>query len=361
MKDDYIDILISKPYILNEKSIERICNSLAKAINCRLEEIDVRFDKSKGYYFYGPYQICVADLLYEFGEYRGVQVYSGVIEDLKVQLEEERIRIAGENRRKQAADARLAKEQERKEKRDRRNRYIIQKYVVPGVAITLGGVVVLTTIGAIHKAVTKEPAGIVQQAPSLNTVANASDLILFEWANYAMNQLSNVSDNSEHDSIKTMIEGLRTDYFTPIMSSYYAYVEEEMLDLPHELTGESIKTNHNSFRNKAYLFDEEIQDRGFKSCSFVQSPFANAIVVDAYGKIIEGTESGLFGEVYDSNGELLTLDSDMGYIIYIRAQDVVGNDYGTSNYPEDAIMYKGVAYVNSSHLYDFEAPNMGSK
>lgn len=361
MRDDYIDILASNPYTLIDSAIEKIRVSLAKQINCRMEEIEVRFDKSKGYYFYGPYGICVADLLFEYGEYRGIQIYGGIINELKIQLEEERKRMAEEKRRKQAADARLAKEQERQEKRKRRKRYIIQKYVVPGVAITLGGVAVLTSIGAIHKAVTKEPVGIVQQEPSLNTVANANDLILYEWSIYAMDQLSNVSDNSEYDSVKTMIEDFRTDYFTPIMSSYYAYVEEGMLDLPHELTGESIKTNHNSFRNKAYLFDEVIQDRGFKNCSFAQSPFANAIVVDAYGKVIEGNESGLFGEVYDSNGELLTLDSDMGYIIYIRAQDVVGNDYGTSNYPEDAIMYKGVAYVNFSHLYDFEAPHIGSK
>ena len=55
------------------------------------------------------------------------------------------------------------------------------------------------------------------------------------------------------------------------------------------------------------------------------------------------------------------VDNTDYYTIYVRAQDIIGNDYGTSNYPEDAIMYKGVAYVNSSHLYDFEAPNMGSK
>lgn len=361
MKDDYIDILISKPYILSDKSIEKICISLAKAINCRLEEIDVRFDKSKGYYFYGPYEVCVADLLFEAGEYRGVQIYGGIIDDLKIQLEEERKRIAEENRRKQSSAAQLAKENERKEKRKKRNRYIIQKYVVPGVAITLGGVAVLTTIGAIHKAVNKEPVGIVQQEQSLNTVANANDLILFEWSTYAMNQLTDISNDSRYDGIKSAVESLRNDYFIPIMSSYYAYVEEGSLDLPLELTGESIKTNHNSFRNKAYLFDEELQDRGFKNCSFAQSPFANAIVVDYAGKVVQGTDNGLFGEVYASNGELLTLDSDMGYIIYIRAQDVVGNDYGTSNYPEDAIMYKGVAYVNVSHLYEVEAPNKGSK
>jgi hypothetical protein len=51
----------------------------------------------------------------------------------------------------------------------------------------------------------------------------------------------------------------------------------------------------------------------------------------------------------------------MGYTIYVRAQDIVGQEYGTSNYPQDAIMYNGVAYVSSSHLYDYEAPSMGSK
>ena len=69
----------------------------------------------------------------------------------------------------------------------------------------------------------------------------------------------------------------------------------------------------------------------------------------------------MFGEVKDSKGELITLESEMGYVIYVRAQDVIGQNYGTSNYPEDAIMYKGVAYVSSNHLYDFEAPSMGSK
>jgi hypothetical protein len=192
-------------------------------------------------------------------------------------------------------------------------------------------------------------------------VANANDLILFSWANYAMGELSSIAAESQYDHFGTMAENMRVDYFTPIMSSYYNYVEEGLLDLPIELTGDSIKTSHNSFRNNAYLFDEELQDRGFGSCTFKNSPFANAIVVDAYGQIVAGTENGLFGEVYDSKGELITLESEMGYTIFVRAQDVVGNQYGTSNYPEDAIMYKGVAYVSSSHLNDFDAPSMGSK
>lgn len=361
MRDDYIDIPFGRPYRLTDNSIDKVRVSLAKTINCRVEEIRVTYDRNKGYYFYGPYDICVADLLFEGNDYRGVQIYGGIIEDLKVQLEEERKRVEEETRQREVRERRERQEQLRREQRAKKRKYVLQKYVVPAVAITAGGIIVLTGIGAIHNAVTKEPTGIVQQEQDLNTVANANDLILFAWANHAMGEISEIAGESKYDHVQTMSENLRVDYFTPIMSSYYNYIEEGMLDLPLELTGEAIKTNHNSFRNNAYLFDEELQNRGFGKCSFSNSPFANAIVVDAYGQVVNGSDNGLFGEVYDTKGELITLESDMGYIVYIRAEDVLGNDYGTSNYPEDAIMYKGVAYVNFNHLYDYDAPSMGSK
>ena len=361
MGNDYFDIAIARPYSLTEKSLENIKDSLAKAINCRVEEINVQFDRNKGYYFYGPYDICVADLLFERSEYRGVQIYGGVIEDLKVQLEDERRRVAEEARRNQIMANKAAKERIIKERKAKRRKYVLQKYVIPGVAITAVGIGVLTGLGAIRDAVTKEPVNIVQQVQTLNTIANANDLLLFNWSNYAMCKLSDIAEASDYDHIKSVADNLREDYFTPIMSSYYNYLEESTLGLPIELTGEAIKTNHNSFRNNAYLFDEELQAKSFGSCSFANSPFANALIVDAYGKVVSSSDSGLFGEVYDSNGEIITLESEMGYIIYVRAEDVLGNNYGTSNYPEDALMYKGVAYVNSSHLYDYESPSMGTK
>ncbi len=361
MRDDFIDIPFGRPYRLTDNSLDKIKVSLAKAVNCRVEEIGVSYDRNKGYYFYGPYDICIADLLIEGSEYRGVQIYGGVVEDLKAQLEEERIRVAQETRQREIRERREKQEQLRREKKAKRRRYILQKFVVPGVAITAGGLVVLTGIGAIHEAFTKEPTAIVQQEQDLNTVSNANDIILFSWANYAMGEMSQAANNSQYEHMQTMSENLRVDYFTPVMSAYYNYIEEGLLDLPIELTGDSIKTNHNSFRTNAYLFDEELQSRGFGSCSFKNSPYANAIVVDAYGQVVAGSDGGLFGEVYDSKGELITLESEMGYTIYVRAQDVIGNDYGTSNYPDDAIMYKGVAYVSESHLRDFEAPSMGSK
>lgn len=360
MRDIEPTILFPKPSKLTDSSLDKIRMSLAKAINCRVEEIKAYFDKDKGYYFYGPYDICVADCLIEGSEYRGLSIYGGVVEDLKVQLEDERRRAAEDARRRMRIQQKEAKERARREERNRKVRFVLQKYVVPGVLITAVGLGSLAAIGAIKDYRAKEPIEVVQVA-DLNTVANANDLILFSWANYAMSELSQIAAESQYDQIGTMAENMRVDYFTPIMSSYYNYVEEGMLDLPIELTGESIKTSHNSFRNNAYLFDEELQDRGFGKCSFKNSPFANAIVVDAYGQIVAGTDNGLFGEVYDSKGELITLDSEMGYTIFVRAQDVVGNQYGTSNYPEDAIMYKGVAYVSSSHLNDFDAPSMGSK
>lgn len=360
MKDDYIDIPFGRPYRLTDNSLDKICVSLAKSLNCRVQEIHVSYDRNKGYYFYGPYDICIADLLFEGNDYRGVQIYGGIVEDLKVQLEEERRRVAEETRKREARERREAAEKARVEKRNKKIKFVLQKYVAPGVMITALGVGALVGVGAIHRALTDEPAQIVQEV-NLNTVANANDILLFNWANYAMGELSEISRNSDYDHIMGMAEIMRIDYFTPIMSSYYSYVEEGMLDLPVELTGESIKTNHNSFRNNVYLFDEELQDRGFGSCSFKNSPFANAIVVDAYGLVVSGADNGLFGEVYDSKGELITTESEMGFHIYVRAEDVVGNNYGTSNYPEDAIMYKGVAYVSASHLNDYEAPNMGSK
>lgn len=361
MKDNYSDMAFARPYKLTQESIDRVRVFLAKSINCRAEEIKVQYDSNKGYYFYGPYNICVADLLIEGAQYRGVSIYGGVVDDLKVQLEEERKRSLEDARRRIRQEQREVKARERKEERNKKVKFVLQKYVVPGVMITTVGIGALVGIGAIHNHFTQEPTEVVQEQSNLNTVANANDVILFSWANYAMGELSDIVAESQYDQTGYIADNIRVDYFIPIMSSYYNYIEEGMLDLPAELTGDSIKTNHNSFRNNAYLFDEALQNKGFGSCSFDNSPFANAIVVDAYGQIVGGTGNSLFGEVYDSQGELITLESEMGYIVYVRAQDVKDNEYGTSNYPEDAIMYKGVAYVSSSHLNDFGSPSMGSK
>ena len=95
MKNEYLDIPFARPYRLTDNSLDKIVVSLAKTINCRVEEIRVHYDPQRGYYFYGPYDICVADLLFEGTDYRGVSIYGGVVEDLKVQLEEERKRTSG--------------------------------------------------------------------------------------------------------------------------------------------------------------------------------------------------------------------------------------------------------------------------
>lgn len=357
------EMSFNRAYRLADDSLNKIRVFLAKSINCRIEDVKIQYDSSKGYYFYGPYNICVADLLMEGPQYRGVSIYGGVVSDLKVQLEEERKRSLEDARNRMKRNQIATKERERKEKQSKKTKFVLQKYVVPGVMITALGIGALTGVGAIRNHFVNEPTEVVQeqQQSHINTVANANDLILYSWANYAMGELSDIVDESQYDQTGYIADNIRVEYFIPIMSSYYNYIEEGMLDLPYELTGDSIKTNHNSFRNNAYLFDEALQNKGFGGCSFDNSPFADAIVIDAYGKIVSGAEDGLFGEVYDSNGDLITLESDMGYSVYVRAQDVKDNEYGTSNYPEDAIMYKGVAYVNSSHLNDFEAPSRSIK
>ncbi len=358
--NDFYDIPFARPYRITDRSLDNIKESLAKELNCRFEEINVYFDPKKGYYFYGPYDICIADLIFEGSEYRGVQLYGGVIADLREQLEEERIRLEQEDKRRKIEQRRLERELERKKKRNRKIRYVLQKYVAPGLMISVGGIVVLTGIGAIRNAITKEPPAIVHQVPSRNTVANANDLILYRWVNYAMGQVSDIAYNSSYEQVATFAEQMRVDYFTPVMSSYYSYTDNLSLGLPTELVGDSIKNAHNSFRNNAYLFDEALEEHNFGNCVFEESPYANAIVVDANGLIIEGSSQNLFGEVYDSYGQLLSVDNTDYYTIYVRAQDIIGNDYGTSNYPTDAIMYEGVAYVSDSHLYDFDAPSVGT-
>ncbi len=358
--NEFYDIPFARPYRITERSLDNIKESLAKELNCRFEEINVYFDPKKGYYFYGPYDICVADLIFERSEYRGVQLYGGVIADLREQLEEERIRLEQEDKRRRIEQRKLERELERKKKRNRKIKYVLQKYVAPGVLLTAGGIAVLSGIGAIHNALVEEPPAIVQQIPSRNTVANANDLILYRWANYAMGQVSDIAYNSSYEQVATFAEQMRVDYFTPVMSSYYGYMDNLSLGLPTELVGDSVKNAHNAFRNSAYLFDEALEEHNFGNCVFGESPYANAIVVDANGLIIEGSSQSLFGEVYDSYGQLLSVDNTDSYTIYVRAQDIIGNDYGTSNYPTDAIMYEGVAYVSDSHLYDFDAPNVGT-
>lgn len=388
MRNDYIDILGARPCRILDSKEEYYMKVLADRITCDESEITFSFydgrkmtgnsrvgmenrlkdfykEKVLGYVFY--YQptedvaIPIADYYFMDGKYRPILAYSATIDNLRLELHQERVEAEREAKRREIRRRQEIKERARKDARNKKVKYVLQKFVAPGVAITVGGMIVLSSIGAIHNAFTKDPIPIVQQESDLYTVANANDILLFSWANYAMGELSELAANSENEHIYNLSEDMRVNYFTPIMREYYNYVEEGLLDLPIELTGEAIKTQHNSFRNNAYLFDEELQDRGFKNCTFANSPYANAIVVDAYGQIVTGSESGLFGEVYDSKGDLVTLESEMGYTVYVRAEDVLGNDYGTSNYPDDAIMYKGVAYVSSSHLNDYEAPSMGSK
>ena len=358
--NDFYDIPFARPYRITARSLDRIKESLARELNCHFEEISVFFDSKKGYYFYGPYDICIADLIFEGSEYRGVQLYGGVIEDLKEQLEEERIRLEQEDKRRRLEKRRLERERERIAKRNRRIKYVLQKYVAPGVLLTAGGIAVLTGIGAIHNAITKEPTAIVQQVPSRNTVANANDLILYRWVNYAMGQVSDIAYNSSYEQVASFAEQIRVDYFSPVMKLYYEYMDNLSLNLPTELVGDSVKNSHNGFRNSAYLFDEALEEHNFGNCVFEESPYANAIVVDVNGLVIEGSSQNLFGEVYDSYGQLLSVDNTDYYTIYVRAQDIIGNDYGTSNYPADAIMYEGVAYVSDSHLYDFDVPSVGT-
>ncbi len=337
MTNRQIDIPISLAYRINGESLGKIKDRLANAVGCEISEINERFDNEKGYTFFGPYQTPIADLVWNNG-YDKVRRYDSSINKLRERLD------------KDAKDA----EQHRKGAHGKKTKFKLQKGVAIGVAITLAGMTALVGTGIIKLPfVNKEPVG-QEYVINRNTIVSVDDLVLYDWLNYAMGEVTDAAYSSENEKFLADREYIYQTFFVPTMSSYYDYLSVKESDLPYELVGDAEKQHHNNYRNMAYQFDEVIQRGAFSQFSFEYSPYANAVVVDSNGDVLKGSSEGLFGEITDVNGQEVIPDGTIYYQVYVRAIDIPNNNYDLHNLPEDAIMIEGIPYVPTSHLLDFE-------
>lgn len=327
------DFRFGKKYPLTEKAIEITTERIYETYGLRVREVR---ETESGYLFIGKYGFSIGDITFDEneGRYRQFNFHEGVISRIK--------------------DRDKAEQQKKKKKQ-----FKLQKYKKIGVALGATAIIALASVGAIKLIdnITKEPEQQVEVVQQMNTVANANDLILYSWANYAMNEVYDRAENSEVEYAQTLCDNLRNSNYNVVMLNYFNYLDQLNSGLPAEINGKD--SYHTEFRNQCYLFDEALESSYFSHATFDESPYANAIVLDSNGQKI--TSTGLYGEVCDINGNLIVIDGDVGYTVYVRAVDVPNNDYTITNLPDDAEFIDGEAYVAEHHLDDFEITDTKSK
>ena len=193
----------------------------------------------------------------------------------------------------------------------------------------------------------------------VNTVASANDLILNSWANYAIGEVIDGANSSDYQYAQSVAEDLRNNYYNKMMLSYYNYVDQIDSGLPDDIIGKLKDSYHNEFRNQCYIFDEALENSFYDYVTFDESPYADAVVYDQNGNRV--VSNGLYGESYDSNGSLIIPGGNIGYIVYVKAVDVPGNNYSITNLPSDTKFINGETYVSDEHLDDFVNINSKTK
>ncbi len=311
---------------------QKVLDEISKRIEEKygLKVIDI-METEFGYIFKGKYGFTIGDVTYNFGkeDYEVFNYHNGVKESI-----ESRDKIVQERR-----------------KHPIRRSYRVQRNIAIGVAITMAGVVALTSLGVIKPLNKKQDdlneVGIVTNVAKLNTIYSASDLILVEWSNYA---IAGVRDyETEIEYLNTVKDDIYFNLFAPTMSTYYNYLDWLDSDLPDELIGTSIERTHADFRENALRFDEYLSTSPFREYTFDNSPFANALVVDSNGQNLKSSD-GNNGELKDDSGKVVTYDDS--YKLYVTAISVKGSDFSISNLPDDTIIRNGEAYVSVNHLFE---------
>lgn len=309
---------------LTERAIETIINSIKEDYGLIVREVK---ETENGYLFIGKYGFTIGDVTFDesIRKYREFNYHEGV---------KDRIR-----------DRDKVEAQKKKKKH-----FKLQKYKRIGIALTATAILALTAVGAVKLVdnIFDKPEQQVEVVQQMNTVANANDLILYSWANYAMNEVYAAAERSDVEYADTLCEELRSVNFNSVMMNYFNYTDQLASGLPSEFNAKD--SYHTEFRNQCYLFDEALESSYFTHATFDESPYANAVVMDKNGNFVQPT--GSYGETCDINGTLLTVDGE--YTVYIRAVDVPNNNYTITNLPDDAEFVNGEAYVADHHLDDFE-------
>lgn len=329
-----LTFVASKPLKLTENTLRRKVEWIEDKFKVKVEKV---CESENGYIFKGKYGFTIGDITWDSqrGVYRSFNFHHGVKESITER-----------------------DEYLKRQKSNPKRKYKVQRNKRIGVRFAAASIAVLISIGVIKTAVSHRQAdtptsGVVAVLEEhANNVVSANDLIILSWANYAMGEVDKVCSASEYDGVRSMRDEFYADCFAPVMTDYYNYLDQIDSGLPVEIIGETMEKYHDSYRSKAYAFDESLKNGYFDRFSFSNSPFADAIVVDKNGNMVS-SNSRYSGEVKASDGTLLTLDDSGEYVVYILATDVPSNDYTVGNLPDDARIFDGNAYVDANHYDDF--------
>lgn len=319
---------LASRYRLTEKSLMDITDWFKNNYGLNVRDI---IENKNGYLFVGDYGIPIGEITFNRvkGDYNNPVCHMGAKERI---MEERAIR------------------QERKREQQRK-KFRLQKGVRIGVALTAASVIALSALGVIKPLdVFKGKPQTVAVATDVNSqisMADANDLILVEWADYTMGRISEICADSEYEQFESFREIAYSDYFAKAMGSYYNYVDYLDTPIPEDIIAESKVGARNNFRSEIMAFNDYLNNSvAFSNETFEKSPFAQAVIVDDLGNILE-----------DENGRVILADgkeavfAEGGYSVYVRALDA---DYSITELPDDAIIKDGVVYVDQSHLKEQE-------
>ncbi len=338
MANNQYEYSYNKRYSKSRESLNRIADDIKR--NTGLDVYNIQ-ETDNGYIFKGRYGVILGDLTYvpEEGNYRPFNYHQGARDEIRVREAEER-RNPTQHRR-------------------RPKKFKLQKTRM-GIAFAAGAIAVLVAGGSI---VLKTNATEVQKpiysVEQVNTVASANDLILNAWANYAIGEVTQGASESKNTNAQAVADDLKANYYNNVMLQYYNYTDQIESGLPADVIGKLTASYHNSFRNQCYIFDEALESSYFSYATFDESPYADALVFDQTGERV--VANGLYGESYDSDGNLIIPGGSVGYSVYVKAVDVPGNNYSITNLPADTKFINGTTYVSDEHLDDFVNTNNRSK
>lgn len=230
----------------------------------------------------------------------------------------------------------------------------LQKFVRRGIAIAASSVAVLVSLGII-KGANKNNSNnrvIVENVNTGINIKDANDLVVLSWADYAMSEINSTCSSSPYEAVQGMSGDIRTNYYAPLMSSYYTYLDQVDSFLPEKFVASAKSKERENIKSKALSFNKRLDDPYFKDFMFEKTPYAQAIAVDNNGVAI--TKNGAHkGEVVDSEGNTITYDDSSKWSLYIPVLSIPGNVYELGNLPEGAILHDGNVYVGIEHYNDF--------
>ncbi len=327
---------------LPEGTLNRIISDAKRETGLEVVEI---IEVENGYLFKGKYGVVIGEVSYipEIEKYRRINYNKNAVQEIAERDKEEAKKVTVEAPRTTR----------------RQQQYKLQKRKRLGVALTAGAMALLVSIGAIIVKTDALGRDKMPQYQQTNTVASANDLILNSWANYAIGEVMDGASNSRYNHVQSTASELKNNYFNGLMMQYYDYIDQVDADLPVDIAGDLKNKYHSEFRNQCYIFDEVLEHSYFSYATFDESPYADAIVYDSNGDVV--VTGGMYGECYDSYGNLLLASDSSTYEVYVKAVDVPNNDYTIANLPLDAVVYNGETYVSESHLDDFVEKQVKTK